>query len=193
VAGTGRCFEDRQNGCTELTPQHDNDGNKTSLTYTLAGSSWLAWSDVIGSDSRVVTDYGPRRWFGRLPGQVLRSLGQVPPRLGDWCGGISGEISSTRSSKVVATLALTGELDMVSAPRPGEFGDLALTEIVSTLRIDLAGVTFIDSTGLGALIAIKNMADHVATGTDIGAPVRARRSPLEITRLTQHFQIDKPS
>jgi anti-sigma B factor antagonist len=90
----------------------------------------------------------------------------------------------------VATLALTGELDMVSAPRLGEFGNLAATEIVSTLRTDLAGLTFIDSTRLGALIAMKNKADHGRQVLILERPSERVVRVLKIAGLTKHFQIN---
>jgi anti-sigma B factor antagonist len=59
----------------------------------------------------------------------------------------------------VATLTLTGELDTVSAPWLLKMAETALNEPVEVLRINLAAVTFMDSTGLGALVTIKNRVD----------------------------------
>ncbi len=53
-----------------------------------------------------------------------------------------------------ARVILTGELDMQSAPR---FYDLLLNEMDGTaFEVDLSGVTFIDSSGLHALVRLRN-------------------------------------
>jgi anti-sigma B factor antagonist len=56
-------------------------------------------------------------------------------------------------------LMVTGEIDVHSADDVAALGMLNLTEPkVTELVVDLAGVTFIDSTGLGALVRIRNIA-----------------------------------
>jgi anti-anti-sigma factor len=56
-------------------------------------------------------------------------------------------------------LTVTGEIDLYSADDVAALGVLNLTEPkVTELIVDLAGVTFIDSTGLGALVRIRNIA-----------------------------------
>ncbi|MDT4979290.1 MAG: hypothetical protein QOG07_1169 [Pseudonocardiales bacterium] len=56
-------------------------------------------------------------------------------------------------------LIVTGEIDVCSADDVAALGMLNLTETrVTELVVDLAGVTFIDSTGLGALVRIRNIA-----------------------------------
>jgi anti-sigma B factor antagonist len=56
-------------------------------------------------------------------------------------------------------LLVTGEVDIYSAEDVAALGMLNLTEPkVTELIVDLAGVTFIDSTGLGALVRIRNIA-----------------------------------
>jgi anti-sigma B factor antagonist len=56
-------------------------------------------------------------------------------------------------------LIVTGEIDVYSADDVAALGMLNLTEPrVTELIVDLAGVSFIDSTGLGALVRIRNIA-----------------------------------
>jgi anti-sigma B factor antagonist len=56
-------------------------------------------------------------------------------------------------------LIVTGEIDVYSADDVAALGMLNLTEPrVTELIVDLGGVTFIDSTGLGALVRIRNIA-----------------------------------
>jgi anti-sigma B factor antagonist len=58
----------------------------------------------------------------------------------------------------VTYLSVTGEVDLAVADDLREAGIAALTPLAGTLRIDLSGVTFMDSTGLSALIAINQAA-----------------------------------
>lgn len=52
-----------------------------------------------------------------------------------------------------ATLALVGEIDLASAHLLVDSIDDAITEGARTVVLDFAGVTFINSTGLGAMVA----------------------------------------
>ena len=58
----------------------------------------------------------------------------------------------------VAFLTVRGDVDLEGADELREAGEQALTELCSTLRINLSECTFLDSTGLGALISIRNSA-----------------------------------
>jgi anti-sigma B factor antagonist len=53
----------------------------------------------------------------------------------------------------VAVLKLDGRLNMVAAPRLKEAVDQVVEEGRSRVVVDMADVTFMDSSGLGALIA----------------------------------------
>ena len=55
------------------------------------------------------------------------------------------------------TLVISGEADLEAAPDIRELGEISLEE-TSTLIIDLAAVTFIDSTAIGALVHLHNVA-----------------------------------
>lgn len=66
-----------------------------------------------------------------------------------------------------ATLAVKGELDIATAPRlRATVGDL-MGQGVRHLEIDLDGVTFIDSSGMGALLWVSNRLG--AVGGDLSA------------------------
>jgi anti-anti-sigma factor len=59
-------------------------------------------------------------------------------------------------------LALTGDIDLEASPEIVEMGRAALTDPTTpTLVLDLAAVTFIDSTGLGTLIRLRNLAERL--------------------------------
>ena len=52
-----------------------------------------------------------------------------------------------------ATLALVGEIDLASAHLLVDSIDEAIDDGVKTIVLDFAGVTFVNSTGLGAMVA----------------------------------------
>jgi anti-sigma B factor antagonist len=58
------------------------------------------------------------------------------------------------------TLVLSGEADLAVAADIVELGNTGLSETsITTLLVDLAAVTFIDSTSIGALVQLRNAAD----------------------------------
>ncbi len=58
------------------------------------------------------------------------------------------------------TLVLIGEADFAIADHVIELGTLSLSDAeIHTLFVDLAAVTFIDSTAIGALIHLRNAAE----------------------------------
>jgi anti-sigma B factor antagonist len=89
----------------------------------------------------------------------------------------------------VVFLSPTGDIDLATADELKEAGEKALTEYCGTLRIDLSGVTFIDSTGLGALIHIRNAAGS-GTSVILENPPRHVRRIFEITGLAGAFTIE---
>lgn len=79
----------------------------------------------------------------------------------------------------VTTLTLTGELDLASAP--ALFDAVAgLRPLTTDLVIDLAAVTFIDSSGLRALLAARE-----AAADDRGTRVKLTGSTRSVSRLLE--------
>lgn len=74
-------------------------------------------------------------------------------------------------------LVLTGEIDLAVAPDLVELGTVSLGQPdFRSLVVDLGGVTFIDSTAIGALISLRNVAG--GTGKQLllrAIPDRVRR------------------
>ena len=61
-------------------------------------------------------------------------------------------------------LVLSGEVDLAVAPALRQVGSEAVTEVApGRLVVDVGEVTFIDSSGLGALIALRNAAQESGT------------------------------
>ena len=87
-------------------------------------------------------------------------------------------------------LILSGEVDLSVAPGLEEAGtEMARSVAPGTLGIDLGDVTFIDSSGLGALISLRNAAREC--GADVVllrvSPVVARF--LELAGVRDSFKV----
>jgi anti-anti-sigma factor len=94
-------------------------------------------------------------------------------------------IDGTRS-----ILSASGEVDLDSAPKLTELGEVCLANpAVDTLEIDLSAVTFMDSSAIGSLVSLRNSAlaaDKSLVLTGISGTVRKL---LKITGLDQVFAV----
>ena len=86
-------------------------------------------------------------------------------------------------------VTVSGELDVFTSPRLRE----TLVEIVEAgarhLIVDLSGVEFLDSTGLGVLVGIHHrLQAHDGTLSFVGPGERLRRV-FRVTRLDKLFEI----
>ncbi|KQY59851.1 hypothetical protein ASD11_10025 [Aeromicrobium sp. Root495] len=81
-----------------------------------------------------------------------------------------------------------GEVDIDTAPRVREAGATELTRDVGLLVLDLLGVTFIDSTGLGALVALRKEALQADVPLRL---VSGRRTDaiLKMSGLAEAFEV----
>jgi anti-sigma B factor antagonist len=86
----------------------------------------------------------------------------------------------------VSFLTVAGDIDLATAKSLKAAGEKALSEVCGTLRINLAGVTFLDSTGLGALIHIRNTAAPTTT-VILENPTQQTLRLFEITGLDKVF------
>jgi anti-anti-sigma factor len=81
----------------------------------------------------------------------------------------------------VGTLVISGEIDIANADELAKDGWNALDAAPELLEIDLGDVTFIDSSGLGALVRIRNE----AASRDIGIVlVRVPRSVQRVLDMS---------
>ncbi len=86
-----------------------------------------------------------------------------------------------------ATVTVRGELDCASARLlADEFGDL-LDEGICELTIDLAELTFIDSTGLATLVSALRAAREIGGDVVLHAPRRPVRKVLAISGADRFF------
>jgi anti-sigma B factor antagonist len=93
------------------------------------------------------------------------------------------------SDEGVTHLSVTGEVDLAVADDLRKAGIAALTPLSGTLRIDLSGVTFIDSTGLAALVAINNAAGDTHT-VILDRPSSRVHRVLTVSGLDLVLQVD---
>ncbi|GII77663.1 anti-sigma-B factor antagonist [Sphaerisporangium rufum] len=96
---------------------------------------------------------------------------------------------STRSHAGHAILAVTGEIDLYTAPRlQAEFARLLETG-PERVVIDMSGVEFCDSTGMNVLLsALKRMRERGGV-LEVAAPRPAVRKILQVTGLDSVFTV----
>jgi anti-sigma B factor antagonist len=90
----------------------------------------------------------------------------------------------------MAFLTIAGDLDIASVSQLRDMVETACTDRTATLRLNLAGVEFIDSTGVGGLIGIKNDADNAHRVLIIEAPSDRVRRVLGLLGMSEHFQLE---
>jgi anti-anti-sigma factor len=89
----------------------------------------------------------------------------------------------------LAVVTATGEIDLAT-------GDTLLNEIVTVLAlaevvdvvVDLSGVTFLDSSGIGVLVRGRRLADENGKGFRVDGGTAMVREVLQLTGLWQHLQ-----
>lgn len=89
----------------------------------------------------------------------------------------------------VAVVVVTGELDMATVPVAEEFLRRRLGEVSRALVLDLSGVTFLGSTGINLLIALRAECAAVGAELRLVATTKTVLQPLAVTDLIDHFTI----
>jgi anti-anti-sigma factor len=100
----------------------------------------------------------------------------------------------TRRDGARTVVSLTGDLDLATVPtlREAALNELASPEC-EALVLDLAELTFLDSTGLGCWIDLRNQAhERGKTIEFVSVPAAARRT-VAIAGLADLFGIDAGS
>jgi anti-sigma B factor antagonist len=95
---------------------------------------------------------------------------------------------STHACDGRVVVALRGELDVTDAASVAA----ALTPVAAREReiiIDLAGLEFIDSSGLAALVLVRKHARHVGGDLILAGPQREVLRVLTVTRLLDVFSV----
>jgi anti-sigma B factor antagonist len=88
-----------------------------------------------------------------------------------------------------AVVSVAGEMDLASAPA-FQRQVLALFALpVESMTVDLAGLSFIDSSGLRALVTIHDAAQEHRIPMSLRSVPRQARRVLELTNLAQLFAV----
>jgi anti-sigma B factor antagonist len=90
------------------------------------------------------------------------------------------------------TLRVAGEVDLATADELNQAAAAALEGGTKALVIDLAEVTFLDSTGLAVLVAVTNQTSAGGISLTIRDPAPRVRNVIRITGLGQFLPIAPP-
>jgi anti-sigma B factor antagonist len=109
-------------------------------------------------------------------------------------GAVAAESLELKIDGRVAVARLQGDIDLSVSGEIAELGARALAAPqVSELVVDLSSVTFVDSTGLGALVELHNGALAVGKHLTLcGTPPSVARL-LEMTNLAGLFGLADPT
>ena len=88
-----------------------------------------------------------------------------------------------------ALVAIAGELDMATVPRVSAALGAEPAASARAVVIDLAGVTFIDSTGLAALVKLEHALAARAGRLAIACPEGPARLLLDVTGLAEQLAV----
>ena len=91
------------------------------------------------------------------------------------------------------TVVVRGELDDYTAPRLRECFGEALEAGAKRVVVDLSKMSFIDSTGIGALVGGLKRFRSVGGDLELDSPSRSAYRVLELTGLTRAFHIRGPA
>lgn len=89
------------------------------------------------------------------------------------------------------TLAVSGEIDISTAPGLRRQLDTLIAEAHSPAVIDLSAVTFIDASGLSELVAARCKVAHTDVEIVLVDPSALCRRIFEVTGLDRAFEIVK--
>jgi anti-sigma B factor antagonist len=107
----------------------------------------------------------------------------------DAVSGLRDEpVAGTRRENGAVVVSLAGELDLYNANEVRDALLAACAEKPERLVVDLAGVTFIDSTALGVLIEARTRLPD-RRGFLLAAPGLQTKRALEISGLDRHFSV----
>jgi anti-sigma B factor antagonist len=88
-----------------------------------------------------------------------------------------------------ATIAVTGEIDLTSAPQLDDQVMSLIDGGASTIVIDLSGVSFMDSTGLRVLLKASKLLVGAGGALELKDPSEPVQRLLEVSGLDTHFSV----
>lgn len=86
-----------------------------------------------------------------------------------------------------AEVRAEGSVDVASRDRLTDAVRAALADGVTTVVVDLSGVTFMDSTGIGALVESAGAVDDAEGSFSISSPSRPVARLLEVAGLSEQW------
>jgi anti-sigma B factor antagonist len=91
----------------------------------------------------------------------------------------------------ISVITLVGEIDVATCHDVRSLGVLSVQAAgITEVIIDMTGVTFIDSTGLGALIAVRNAARAADVTLRLRGITAGAAKLLKITGLDSVFEVE---
>lgn len=96
----------------------------------------------------------------------------------------------TERHGAAAVVRVTGELDAYRAPDLEELGASLLADGVYTLVLNMSGTTFLDSSGLRAMVTLRDRMVHAEGEFALVDPTDAVARLLSITGLDEQFVIE---
>ncbi|HEY1740062.1 MAG TPA: STAS domain-containing protein [Acidimicrobiia bacterium] len=95
----------------------------------------------------------------------------------------------TERHGAAAVVRVSGELDAYRAPDLEELGATLLADGVYTIVLNMSGTTFLDSSGLRAMVTLRDRMLHAEGELALVDPTEAVRRLLSITGLDEQFVI----
>jgi anti-sigma B factor antagonist len=100
---------------------------------------------------------------------------------------VSLDVESRKTDSGVTVLAPTGRLDVAGAPALKDAVSEAMKDGQPRLVIDMEGVSFVDSSGLGSVVAALKQVRSSKGDLRLAAPNQQVRVVLELTTLDRVF------
>ncbi len=101
---------------------------------------------------------------------------------------MSLEIQTRKTDAGITVVVPNGRLDVAGAPTlMAAIGDVVKDDGTPRLVIDLEGVSFVDSTGLGSVVAAMKLVRGSKGDIRLAAPNQQVRVVLELTTLDRVF------
>lgn len=102
----------------------------------------------------------------------------------------AGFVAEVREDEGCWVVALAGELDVASVPDLEDRLDEVVLERPRVVVVDMAEVTFIDSTGLGGLVRSARRVERVGAPLVLRAPGPTVRRVLRLTGVERMLLIE---
>ena len=95
---------------------------------------------------------------------------------------------SSERDRGVLTVAVSGDVDLATGPAVSDaIGDALAAEGAELVRVDLAGVRFLDSSGIALLLRGRREADERGLGFQVVGARGVTLQVLEVTGVLAHL------